>query len=71
MSSKVAKEKLEPNPESCIIINQPMVRNWSTGGGHGPEDTLVEGDQKFVTRKWQAYPSQNLHLIGKPGIGVT
>jgi CO/xanthine dehydrogenase Mo-binding subunit len=60
------KEKLTSKPELCVIINQPMVRNYSTGGGHGPEDTLVEGDQKFVTRKWQGYPPQNLNLVGKP-----
>ncbi len=60
------KERLGTEPESCIIINQPMVRDFSTGGGHGPEDTLVEGDQKFVTRKWQGYPPQNLNLVGKP-----
>src|SRR5207245_6235239 len=60
------KEKLEPKPELCVIVNQPMVRNYSTGGGHGPEDTLVEGDQKIVTKKWQGYPPQNLSLIGKP-----
>ena len=60
------KEKLTSKPELCVIIDQPMVRNYSTGGGHGPEDTLVEGDQKFVTRKWQGYPPQNLNLVGKP-----
>ena len=27
-----------------------MVRNFSTGGGHGPEDTLVEGDSKMSWR---------------------
>ena len=43
-----------------------MVRDFSTGGGHGPEDTLVEGDEKIVTRKWQGYPPENLNLIGKP-----
>ena len=60
------KEKLEPKPEHAIIINQPMVRNFSTGGGHGPEDTLVEGDAKIVTKKWQGYPPQNLQVVGKP-----
>src|SRR5438046_8205188 len=60
------KEKIVAGPEKAIIINQPMVRNYSTGGGHGPEDTLVEGDEKIVTKKWQGYPPQNLNLIGKP-----
>ena len=58
--------KLEGKPDNCIIIDQPAVRTFSTGGGHGPEDTLVEGDEKLVTRKWQGYPPQNLNLIGKP-----
>lgn len=66
MSDKPTKQKIVAEPENCIIIDQPMVRNFSTGGGHGPEDTLVEGDEKFVTRKWQGYPPQNLNLIGKP-----
>jgi len=60
------KEKIVAGPEKAIIINQPMVRNYSTGGGHGPEDVLVEGDEKIVTKKWQGYPPQNLNIIGKP-----
>ncbi len=47
-----------------------MVRNFSTGGGHGPEDTLVEGDLRIVTKKWQGYPPQNLSLIGKPHVAM-
>src|ERR1700758_4211107 len=75
MSEKDPKEKLEAKPESCVIISQPMVRDFSTGGGHQPGDTLVEGDQKIVTRKWQGYPPQNLNLIGKshpamPEVGI-
>ena len=31
-----------------------------------PGDTLVEGDDKIVTKKWQGYPPENLNLIGKP-----
>src|SRR5438270_5627649 len=65
-SNQKPKEKIEAKPEHVIIVNQPMVRNFSTGGGHGPEDTLVEGDAKIVTRKWQGYPPQDLNLIGKP-----
>ena len=65
-AQKKQKEKLEAQPELCIIIDQPMVRDFSTGGGHLPGDTIVEGDLKIVTRKWQGYPPQNLNLIGKP-----
>src|SRR5881397_2122401 len=60
------KKKIEPHLHSTIIVNQPMVRDFSTGGGHSPGDTLVEGDEKIVTRKWQGYPPQNLNLVGKP-----
>ncbi|PYR84052.1 MAG: hypothetical protein DMG19_17640, partial [Acidobacteria bacterium] len=40
------KQKIEAKPEHVIIVNQPMVRDFSTGGGHGPEDVLVEGDRR-------------------------
>jgi CO/xanthine dehydrogenase Mo-binding subunit len=63
---KKPKEKIEVKPHHSIIIDLPMVRNFSTGGGHGPEDTLVEGDEKIVTKKWQGYPPQNLNIVGKP-----
>src|SRR6187401_2692240 len=64
--NRTPKEKLESKPHSAIVIDLPMVRNFSTGGGHGPEDTLVEGDEQIVTKKWQGYPPQNLNLVGKP-----
>jgi CO/xanthine dehydrogenase Mo-binding subunit len=60
------KPKIVPTLRNVVIVNQPMVRTFSTGGGHGPEDVLVEGDEKIVTKKWQGYPPQNLNLIGKP-----
>ena len=59
------KTKIEAKPESTIVIKQPMVRDFSTGGGHLPGDTIVEGDEKIVTKKWQGYPPQNLNVIGK------
>src|ERR671930_396276 len=52
--------------ESVIQVKLPMVRNYSTGGGHGPEETLVEGDEKIVTKKWQGYAPVNLNVVGKP-----
>jgi len=60
------KIKIEPEPESIIQIRQPMVRNFSTHGGHLPGDELIEGAQKTVTKKWQGYPPQNLNVLGKP-----
>jgi CO/xanthine dehydrogenase Mo-binding subunit len=57
--------KIEPSIEDAKIITQPMVRNFSTGGGHGPADTLIEGDGKIVTRKWQGFPPLDLAVIGK------
>ncbi len=62
----MSKEKIEPKPENIIQIKQPMVRDFSTGGGHHAGDTLVEGDLKIVTKKWQGYPPQNLNVVGKP-----
>jgi len=59
-------EKIEASTESVIQIQQPMVRDFSTGGGHLPGDTLVEGDDKIVTKKWQGYRPENLNVIGKP-----
>jgi xanthine dehydrogenase molybdenum-binding subunit len=58
--------KIEPTLHHTRIITQPMVRNFSTGGGHGPGDTLIEGDGKFVTKKWQGHPPENLAVIGRP-----
>ena len=61
-----AKEHIQPIiPPSVIIVNQPAVRTFSTAGGHGPEDTLTEGDDKITIKKWQGYPPTNLNLIGK------
>jgi xanthine dehydrogenase YagR molybdenum-binding subunit len=64
--SQNQKPKIQPRTNSVISINLPMVRDFSTAGGHSPADTLVEGDEKLVTKKWQGYPPQNLNLIGKP-----
>ena len=66
MSQNNGIPKIESVLHSAVVINQPMVRDYSTGGGHGPEDTLVEGDQGIVTRKWQGHPPENLSVIGTP-----
>ncbi len=66
MSQDNGKLKIVPSTHSVITINQPMVRDYSTGGGHGPQDTLVEGDDRIVTKKWQGYPPVNLNVVGKP-----
>jgi CO/xanthine dehydrogenase Mo-binding subunit len=58
--------KIEPTLEGATIITQSMVRNFSTGGGHGPGDTLIEGDAKIATPKWQGFPPVDLAVIGKP-----
>lgn len=50
------KTKIEAKPHGTIVVQQPMVRTFSTGGGHGPEDTLVGGDDRRLTKKWQGYP---------------
>ena len=68
---KTAKERIEvKTPDSVILVNQPMVRTFSTGGGHLPGDTLTEGDEKITIKKWQGYPPQNLNIIGKPHVAM-
>ena len=56
----------ESAPHSVIEIKQPMVRDYSTYGGHLPGEEVLEGPRKTVTRKWQGYPPENLSVIGKP-----
>ena len=60
------KTKIEAGPDNIRVVSQPKVRDFSTGGGHGPEEMLVEGDEQMVTKKWQGYPPDNLNIIGKP-----
>jgi hypothetical protein len=45
------KTKLESKPRDVISVNLPMVRDFSTAGGHGAGDTLIEGDEKISTKK--------------------
>src|SRR2546429_5230354 len=59
------KLKIEPKLESAIVIRQPRVRNFSTGGGHLPGDVIIEGDQKIVTKKWQGEPPGKIQGVGK------
>src|SRR5260370_42306977 len=60
------RHKSGPSLETTQTTTQPRVRNFSTGGGHGPADTLTEGDGKLVTKKWQGHPPVDLTIIGKP-----
>jgi len=60
-----SKTEVEPEPDSIIRIKMPMVRDYSTTGGHLPGDEVVEGSSKTVTKKWQGYPPENLKLLGK------
>ena len=60
-----AKTKIDAAPESIIRIQLPMVRNYSTHGGHAASGELLEGPGKTVTRKWQGYPPENLNVLGK------
>src|SRR5580698_6101323 len=59
------KVAIESAPASIVQIKQPMVRDFSTSGGHLPGDEVLEGPQKTVTRKWQGYPPENLNVLGK------
>ena len=57
---------IEPEPDSVVHIKMPMVRDYSTTGGHLPGDEVIEGASKTVTKKWQGYPPENLNVLGKP-----
>ena len=58
------RRTIRPAPDSILQIRQPMVRDYSTTGGHLPGDYVVEGSEK--TRKWQGYPPENLNVVGQP-----
>ena len=60
------KTPIEPEPDSIVQIKMPMVRDYSTTGGHLAGDEVVEGASKTVTKKWQGYPPENLNVMGKP-----
>jgi CO/xanthine dehydrogenase Mo-binding subunit/aerobic-type carbon monoxide dehydrogenase small subunit (CoxS/CutS family) len=61
-----SKAPIEPAAESIIQVKMPMVRDYSTTGGHLPGDEVLEGARKTVTKKWQGYPPENLKVLGKP-----
>ncbi len=61
-----SKVEVEPEVDSIIQIKMPMVRDYSTTGGHLPGTEVVEGSSKTVTKKWQGYPPENLKVLGKP-----
>ena len=58
--------KIEPELDSVVHIKMPMVRDYSSSGGHLAGDEVVEGKSKTVTKKWQGYPPENLNVLGKP-----
>jgi aerobic-type carbon monoxide dehydrogenase small subunit (CoxS/CutS family) len=60
-----AERQIATGPESIVQIKLPMVRDYSTHGGHTPGRELVEGARKTLTKKWQGYPPENLSVIGK------
>jgi putative selenate reductase molybdopterin-binding subunit len=60
------KKDIVPEVDSIIQIKMPMVRDYSTTGGHLAGDEVIEGTSKTVTKKWQGYPPENLNVLGKP-----
>jgi len=60
-----SKTPIEAEPESVVHIQMPMVRDYSTSGGHLAGDEVIEGSNKTVTKKWQGYPPENLNVLGK------
>jgi putative selenate reductase molybdopterin-binding subunit len=61
-----SKTPIQPEPDSIVQIKMPMVRDYSTTGGHLPGNEVVEGATRTVTKKWQGYPPENLKVLGKP-----
>jgi CO/xanthine dehydrogenase Mo-binding subunit/aerobic-type carbon monoxide dehydrogenase small subunit (CoxS/CutS family) len=64
----VLRGEKEPSvePHSIVHVKLPMVRDYSTHGGHTSDDRLIEGASKTVTKKWQGYAPENLNVIGRP-----
>ncbi|HEY6342600.1 MAG TPA: molybdopterin-dependent oxidoreductase [Bryobacteraceae bacterium] len=58
--------KVDAGPASVVHVRMPMVRDYSTAGGHLAGNELIEGERKTITKKWQGYPPENLNVIGKP-----
>jgi len=52
-------------PHSIVHIKQPMVRDFSTHGGHSAGDELIERPSGTSTKKWQGYAPENLKVIGR------
>lgn len=61
-----SKTPIEPELDNVVHIKMPMVRDYSTTGGHFPGDEVIEGSNRTVTKKWQGYPPENLNVLGKP-----
>jgi CO/xanthine dehydrogenase Mo-binding subunit/aerobic-type carbon monoxide dehydrogenase small subunit (CoxS/CutS family) len=66
-AAAVLRGENEPvvEPHSIVHIQQPMVRDYATHGGHAPGDELIEGATRTITKKWQGYPPANLTVIGR------
>src|SRR6266849_2409150 len=60
-----SKMSIEAEPESVVHVKMPMVRDYSTSGGHLAGVEVIEGANKTVTKKWQGYPPENLNVLGK------
>jgi CO/xanthine dehydrogenase Mo-binding subunit/aerobic-type carbon monoxide dehydrogenase small subunit (CoxS/CutS family) len=58
------KKPIESSNDSIVQVKLPMVRDFSTYGGHTTAGTFLA--DKSTIRKWQGYPPENLNVIGKP-----
>ena len=55
---------IEPANDSIVHIQLPVVRDFSTYGGHTGAETFLA--DKNTIRTFQGYPPENLKVIGKP-----
>ena len=69
MSQENGIPKIVADLDHIIQVKLPVVRDFSTGGGHAPGPDLMEGrgpDAGIVTKKWQGWAPENLNVVGKP-----
>ena len=61
-----SKTPIKPELDNVVHIKMPMVRDYSTTGGHLAGNEVIEGANRTVTKKWQGYPPENLNVLGTP-----
>jgi len=58
------RKAIEPANDSVVHIELPVIRDFSTYGGHTRAETFLA--DRSIIRTFQGYPPENLNVIGKP-----